>query len=153
MGGITRFSRELEDYQNSLVVQRDTFRNVVTGALYGAMHKEGVTKTVLADRLGISKPAVTNLLSGERNLTIDKISEVCFSLDSTPQFKIICNRDILKERMKNVWVYTERSEYRIDFTISKDAKKLSVSSEHLRAWATISAKASNDITKRMLSDG
>lgn len=52
----------------------------VTEDILVAMEDLGVTKAELAKRLAISKPRVTQLLSGGSNMTIGTLSDIAFEL-------------------------------------------------------------------------
>lgn len=52
----------------------------VTEDILVAMEDLGVTKAELARRLAISKPRVTQLLSGGSNMTIGTLSDIAFEL-------------------------------------------------------------------------
>lgn len=77
----------------SLNVQQQVIRGLVTGKIYDLMEKEKLTKAALAKKLGISKPAVTTLLSGDRNFTVDKITEVAYCMDRTPKIDFVMLND------------------------------------------------------------
>lgn len=59
----------------------------VTEDILVAMEDLGVTKAELAKRLGLSKPRITQLLSGSSNMTIGTLSDIAvelgLSLDKT----------------------------------------------------------------------
>jgi transcriptional regulator with XRE-family HTH domain len=44
------------------------------------MHREGINRKELAERLGSSRSHVTQLLSGERNFTLRTLAEIAFTL-------------------------------------------------------------------------
>lgn len=52
----------------------------VTEDILVAMEDLGVTKAELAKRLGLSKPRITQLLSGGSNMTIGTLSDIAFEL-------------------------------------------------------------------------
>ena len=110
MGGLEKFRDKYYSNLDALDVKAETFRNIVTGCIYQIMDNENISKSVLAEKMKISKAAVTTLLSGDRNFTIDKLSEICYHLSCTPQFKIICNRDLEKEHFKARWYLINKSE-------------------------------------------
>ena len=84
MGGISLLKNEISLQNDSLEIQKESFRNIVTGKICKLMEDEAVTKSGLARKLGISKAAITNLLSGDRNFTIDKITEIACILGYKP---------------------------------------------------------------------
>ncbi len=48
---------------------------------------EKLTKAAIAERLGVDKSVVTRMLSGNANLTLRTIGELCWALDVKPEFK------------------------------------------------------------------
>jgi len=136
MKGLRGFHDSLNKSDRSLEIQQDTFRNIVTGQIYMAMESESVSKKDLAGRLGVSKPAVTSMLSGYRNLTIDKISEISFHLNHTPQFSLISNRDMYKEQLKTLWVYIEKSESHMQIYDVSGKKKVDYHKKRARMFAS-----------------
>jgi plasmid maintenance system antidote protein VapI len=83
-GGLKKFKDYVIANKNTLEIEKETLRNVITGKIYKLMEIEGKSKADLAKSLEVSKPAITRLLSGDNNFTIDKISEVSFYLGYTP---------------------------------------------------------------------
>jgi transcriptional regulator with XRE-family HTH domain len=55
----------------------------VTEDILVAMEDTGVTKSELANRLGNSKSRITQLLSGNSNMTIGTLSDIAFELGLT----------------------------------------------------------------------
>jgi len=53
----------------------------VTEMLCELMGEKQVSRSTLAKRLGLSKGSVSQMLNGDRNLTIKTISDVLFALD------------------------------------------------------------------------
>ena len=77
----------ISNRQNSLSVAKATLRNVVTAELHALMAREGTSRAELARKMKISKSAVTGLLSGDRNFTIDTIANLSFVLGYRPEFQ------------------------------------------------------------------
>lgn len=55
-----------------------------TEAICGAMEKRCMSKAALAGRLGTSKAYVTQLLNGNRNMTLRTFASIAFALNMTP---------------------------------------------------------------------
>lgn len=84
MSTLTNYAEDVERLSNTLPVKKETFRNIVTGEIYRAMNQKNISKSELARRMGKSRSALTHLLSGDRNFTLDKFYEICFYLNQEP---------------------------------------------------------------------
>ena len=60
----------------------------VCRVMEGEDSEGGVTRKELADRLGRSKGFVTQLLSGERNLTLRTLADLAFALDRRVEIRL-----------------------------------------------------------------
>ena len=87
MAGLAELRERIKIRADSLKVAKATLRNVVTGQIYSLMDKEGTTKSKLARKMKISKAAVSKLLSGDRNFTIDTLAHISFVLGFHPEFR------------------------------------------------------------------
>ncbi len=65
----------------------------VTEDLLVQMEQLPVTKLELARRLGKSRPYVTQMLSGARNMTLGSLSDVCFALGIKPDLLLRSQQD------------------------------------------------------------
>lgn len=54
----------------------------------------GITKSMLADRLGVNKSVVTKMLSGKSNLTLRSVGELCWAIDVKPEFRAVDFPDV-----------------------------------------------------------
>ena len=59
-----------------------------TEAICAAMEKRCMSKAVLAGRLGTSKAYVTQLLKGNRNMTLRTFASIAFALNMTPEMAL-----------------------------------------------------------------
>lgn len=59
-----------------------------TEAICAAMEKRRMSKAVLAGRLGTSKAYVTQLLNGNRNMTLRTFARIAFALNLTPEMAL-----------------------------------------------------------------
>ena len=60
-----------------------------------------VSKKTLANRLGRSRPYITQLLSGSRNMTLGSLSDICFALGFKPKIKLPV-QELVEERVEDV---------------------------------------------------
>jgi len=63
-----------------------------TQTIYAVMEKNGVTKAELARRLGKTNAYVSQLLSGDRNLTLRTIADIALALEIYPRVVLIEKR-------------------------------------------------------------
>ncbi len=87
MAGLAELRERIKIQADSLEVAKATLRNIVTGQIYSLMDKEETTKSELARKMKISKAAVSKLLSGDRNFTIDTLAHISFVLGFHPEFR------------------------------------------------------------------
>ena len=73
----------------SLETQQEVIRGLITAKIYSLLQQAGMTKTDLAARLDVSKAAISGLMNGNRNFTIDKLTEIAYVLDCTPKVDFI----------------------------------------------------------------
>lgn len=50
-----------------------------------SMDKENVSRTELADKLGVNKSHVTRLLQGDKNFTLRTLMKICIALELRPE--------------------------------------------------------------------
>jgi Plasmid maintenance system antidote protein len=70
----------VDDLNQSLDFQQVDAKLVFAVQLKKAMDREGVNASELAKRLGVSRPMVSKLLSGETNVTIDTMVRAAYHL-------------------------------------------------------------------------
>jgi len=73
------------DYTRGLL--QETLILNVTEDLLLEMRTRGIERAQLAERLDKSKGHVSQLFSGERNMTLRTIANICWALDLEPTFK------------------------------------------------------------------
>lgn len=56
--------------------------------IHAAMEKRGVIRARLAERLGCSAPHVTQILSGERNMTLRRLADIAHALGYRVEIKL-----------------------------------------------------------------
>jgi transcriptional regulator with XRE-family HTH domain len=63
-----------------LTLESERLMLEATETIHGLLSEQGLNQAALAGRLGKSKSHVTQLLSGDRNLTLRTLAEVAFHL-------------------------------------------------------------------------
>lgn len=138
MGGLRKFKVNLEKNLNSIDVKKETFRNVITGEIYRIMKAENKNQTDLSMCLGISKAAVSKLLTGDRNFTVDKIVEIADTLGYLTKISFYKNSPVAYiASFKKGFRYSQQTIRRItlnkvngDFSFEEEVKeKWEVASE------------------------
>lgn len=77
----TLIDRLFETPQEKKLLQRETAIMEVTEFICAVMEEDGVSRAELARRLGTSPANVSQVLDGERNMTISTISDIFFHLN------------------------------------------------------------------------
>ncbi|MFZ5660927.1 MAG: helix-turn-helix domain-containing protein [Pseudomonadota bacterium] len=81
-----------ESPEHERLVKQEELILGVTERIWAAMEELGVSKTQLAEALGTSKPNVTQLLNGTRNLTLRTLSDIAFALNLKVKVRL-CKTD------------------------------------------------------------
>lgn len=137
MGGLSKFKVNLEKNLNSIDVKKETFRNVITGEIYRLMKAEHKNQTDLSMCLGISKAAVSKLLTGDRNFTVDKIVEIADTLGYLPKISFYKNSPITYiATFKKSFRYSQQTIRRI--ALNKVNGNLSIEEEVKEKWEVVS---------------
>ncbi len=80
--GIKRFIAEAENYDTNPDVQKETLKILVTGEILKVMQEKSINKAELAKRLRTTPANVTQMLNGNRNLTLDSLYDIACALGS-----------------------------------------------------------------------
>jgi transcriptional regulator with XRE-family HTH domain len=75
--------------------QNELYRQVVE-----YMEKTGLNQTQLADKLGVSKGYVSQILKGEFNYTLKKLIEISLAVGKVPQVGYKSVEEVIKEDSK-----------------------------------------------------
>jgi transcriptional regulator with XRE-family HTH domain len=98
---MTKGPTDYEMFEQSSVPHRKLLREEelildVTEALSEMLEREGVSKTVLAQRLGKTKGFVSQILAGGRNLTLRTIADIADALGY--RIRIVFSKEIKRKR-------------------------------------------------------
>lgn len=77
--------------ENRRLLRQEELIIDVAETLWRALEREGTTRAALAGRLDKSPGFVTQILSGDRNLTLRTLADVADALDSTVRIRICPN--------------------------------------------------------------
>jgi len=97
MNGINTFINLSKNYLENAEIRKYMFRDEVSQKILAAMEVKGITKASLAKLLHTSKSNVSQILNGNRNLTIDTLCEISMALGMIPVFDLT-----VKERTDNI---------------------------------------------------
>lgn len=78
----------LSEESNRSLVRQEKFILAVTDAIRDALDAKKITKSELADKLGVSRSHVTQLLSGGRNMTLRTLSDIAHACEHVPCFSL-----------------------------------------------------------------
>ena len=87
--GIDRFIEIAENSSTDKEIQRYVMRTMVTGEILNTMEALGVNKSDLAAMLHCTKGHISRMLSGDRNLTLDSISDIAVALGIRVSFSAV----------------------------------------------------------------
>lgn len=77
------------DPKNRLEYHGEALVLEVSEALQYLVEELGISRTELAQRLFVTKGAVTQALSGGKNMTIRTLGKLCYALNSEVQFEFV----------------------------------------------------------------
>lgn len=89
-----------ESEENKRVCAQEDLIINTTEDLLLAMESAHVTKSDLAGLLGKSRPSITQMLSGERNMTLRTLADICFALGLKPS--VVLRDAITSSRVNGV---------------------------------------------------
>lgn len=93
--GVT-FGFELAEIANSITEEEwaeIALVNDVSDQIAAYMDAKGITRAMLAERMGTSRAFVTKVLAGNANLTLKTFAKVLFHLEARPEIKIVAQKD------------------------------------------------------------
>lgn len=117
----------LSDDEGRKLYNREELIFDVTEAICGAMIQNSINKTKLAQLAGVSKSNITQLLSGDQNMTLATISDLLYALDSKMTISVVPLDiegfgDEVATLQKEQWVFSEDIS-RVDIADSVTRRK------------------------------
>jgi len=86
--------------------QNELYRQVIS-----FMEKEGLNQTQLAERLGVSKGYISQILKGEFNYTLKKLIEISMAIGKVPKIEYQSIADVVKEDTQSHYLpYAHQAE-------------------------------------------
>ena len=77
----SQLTQYLEDRDNLVRFQEETLLVEMASLIYRTMQKRGITRSELAERLGVTRGRVTQYLGGELNLRLRTLANILTALD------------------------------------------------------------------------
>lgn len=114
--GIKKFARISKNYMDNPDVRKEMLKNEVTKKILDAMKEKGVSRADLARKLDKTPSNISQILNGNRNLTIDTICEISMALGMISQISFV-DKDGLSDncfKPEDSEVYTGSLEGRTD---------------------------------------
>jgi len=93
MDKLDDFRKISENSQNDKENQRYVLRYVVTAQILNIMKEKHESKATLAKELGFSKGHISRVLSGDRNMTLDTISDIAMALGVDIEFTMKAKKE------------------------------------------------------------
>ena len=84
-------------------------QNDLYGQVVEYMEKEGINQNQLAERLGVTKGYVSQILKGEFNYTLKKLIEISLAIGKVPQIEYRTVARVLEDDNKTQFISTEFS--------------------------------------------
>lgn len=104
----TEYDLMIKNEDEARLMHREDMLMEITELICEVMAKEGVSRSELASRMGVSKSAVSQMLNGEgRNLTLNKLSDALFALGysfvALPRRVDEVRAEYIPIRIRSVW--------------------------------------------------
>lgn len=85
-------------------------QNDLYGQVIEYMEKEGINQNQLAERLGVTKGYVSQILKGEFNYTLKKLIEISLAVGKVPQIEYKAITKIIADDSKSAFIELQTSE-------------------------------------------
>lgn len=89
-----------EDLIKSREYWLETIQNNLYGQVHGFMEKAGINQTQLAERLGVTKGYVSQVLNGHFNHSLEKLIELSLAIGVVPDITFKSINDYYKEQLE-----------------------------------------------------
>jgi transcriptional regulator with XRE-family HTH domain len=110
---------ELSDGHRRLLRQEELILEV-TEAIARALKELQVTQSELAERLGKTKGFISQILSGDRNLTLRTLSDVADALECSIQVEIVPEQEEVGEVLEWPYEYESRDAVFVEHANEND---------------------------------
>lgn len=83
------FAQKLEEFKDDVEFRTEEAILGITEKIVELMEKEGINRTDLAKRLGVSKPFITKLLNGNPNMRLKTMVSLAMALNHELNFSFV----------------------------------------------------------------
>ncbi len=102
-------------------------QNDLYGKVVAYMKKENINQNQLAERLGVTKGYVSQILKGEFNYTLKKLIEISLAIGQVPKVEYTSIENVIDEDRKSTHLelqYTEPQYFKMSREISSNESKV-----------------------------
>ncbi len=85
-------------------------QNDLYGQVIEYMEKEGINQNQLAERLGVTKGYVSQILKGEFNYTLKKLIEISLAIGKIPRIEYQSANKVITEDSKSAYIQLQVNE-------------------------------------------
>ena len=83
------YKERIDELENTIEYKIESVAFDISVQIYKQMKKLGINKKELAEKLGVSRSYITQLLKGKSNMTIETLIKVAKALGMTLQIKLV----------------------------------------------------------------
>lgn len=77
----TLYERELQDKEFARIFAQEDLIEEAGELIVRAMDRENISKNELSQRIGVSRPYITQILSGSRNITLRTFADLMYAMN------------------------------------------------------------------------
>ena len=97
-------------------------QNDLYGQVIDYMEKEGINQNQLAERLGVTKGYISQILKGEFNYTLKKLIDISLAIGQVPKIDYVPLSKIIAEDAKTSFIELTNEPVYSQYSIAKSSK-------------------------------
>jgi transcriptional regulator with XRE-family HTH domain len=102
----------------------ETLQNEIYRMVSSYIKNEGMNQTQLAEKLGVSKGYISQIMNGNFNYTLKKLIELSLAVDKAPAFDFMSLNEFIKEDHQKRF----EMNYQLYFNVTPHANTISIHS-------------------------